>query len=100
MEFYKTALSDNKYDYIKVFNICNNLLGRNQDLPLQPSNSNKTLADEFNNFFIQKIEKIRQDLEALKIRGLTLTSVREEKTISNSSKATNEQLNTSQHRRC
>ena len=47
-EFYKTALSDNIYDYKQVFNICNNLLGRNQDLPLPHSQSNKTLADEFN----------------------------------------------------
>ena len=32
-EFYKTSLNENKYNYKKIFGICNNLLGRNQDLP-------------------------------------------------------------------
>ena len=67
-EFYKRSLLDKKYNYRKVFDICNNLLGRNKDLTFTPSQSNKTLADEFNTFLVQKIEKIRYDLEALKVQ--------------------------------
>ena len=32
-DFYKTSLNENKYNYKKIFGICNTLLGRNQELP-------------------------------------------------------------------
>ena len=55
--FYKTSLNENKYNYKKIFGICNNLLGRNQDLPLPTCNFNKELANEFNTFLQIKYRK-------------------------------------------
>ena len=48
----------------KIFAICDNLLGRNQDLPLPPGFMNEELAECFNNIFISKIAKIRDTLTA------------------------------------
>ena len=67
-DFYKTSLNENKYNYKKIFGICNNLLGRNQDLPLPTYNSNKELANEFNIFFTDKIQEIRMDLNCRKVQ--------------------------------
>ena len=70
--FFKASLYENKYNYRNIFGICNNLLGRNHNLPLLTCNSNKELADGFNTFFIDKIQKIRMDLNCLKDQwGLT-----------------------------
>ena len=59
-DFYKKSLHNNKNNFKAIFNICNNLLGRNLDLPLPPSVNNKILAEEFNTFSIDKIGKIRE----------------------------------------
>ena len=47
-DFYKTSLNENKYNYKKIFGICNHLLGRNQDLLLPIHTSFKELAGDFN----------------------------------------------------
>ena len=48
---------------IKVlFNIANTLLGNNDPLPLPPTQDLKSLADEFNYFFKDKIAKIMDNL--------------------------------------
>ena len=39
----------------QLFNICNNLFGRKQDLPLLACESNQELADSVKNFVIHKI---------------------------------------------
>ena len=65
-DFYKTSLNENKYNYKKIFGICNTLLGRSQELPLPTCNSNKELANDFNAFFTDKMHKIRKDLNCLK----------------------------------
>ena len=49
-DFYKASLNENKYNYKKIYGICNTLLGRNQELPLPICNSNKELANNFNAF--------------------------------------------------
>ena len=67
-DFYKTALNENKHNYQKIFGICNTLLGRNQELPLSTCNSNKELANDFNTFFTDKIQKIRKELNCYKIQ--------------------------------
>ena len=53
-DFYSKSVHDNKKDFKAIFNICNNLLGRNIDLPLPPSINNKMLVEEFNTFFTDK----------------------------------------------
>ena len=71
-DIYKTLLNENKCNYKKIFGIFNNFKGRNQDLPLPTCSSNKELANDFNTFFTDKIQKIRMDLNCFKIQqGLT-----------------------------
>ena len=67
-DFYKATLNENKHKYKKVFGICNTLLGRNQELPLPTCNSNKELANDFNTFLTDKIQKIRKELNSYKIQ--------------------------------
>ena len=62
-DFYKKSLHDNKNYFKAIFNICNNLLGRNLDLPLPWGVNNKMLAEEFNAFFTDEIAKIRGNLQ-------------------------------------
>ena len=47
-----------------MFSACNSLLGRGKDLPLPPCESKQQLATEFNEYFIDKISKIRDILFA------------------------------------
>ena len=61
--FYKASLNEKQYNYQKLFGICKTLLGRSQDLPLPTCNSNKELANDFNEFFTNKIQKIRNTSE-------------------------------------
>ena len=62
-KFFLNKIIENKSNYKEVYNVCNQLLGRNKDLPLPPNCTNKELADRFNTFFIDKITKIRHGLE-------------------------------------
>ena len=59
-EFYVNKLSENKHDFKKVFDIANKLLFQNEEIPLPPSEDKKLLANQFNSFFITKIEKIME----------------------------------------
>ena len=45
-----------------VFQIANKLLHRNETPPLPPTDDKKLLADQFNEFFITKIDKIMDSL--------------------------------------
>ena len=67
-DFYKATLNENKHNYKKIFGICYTLLGRSQELPLPACNSNKELANEFNTFSTDKIQKIRKELNCYKIQ--------------------------------
>ena len=56
------TLTENKHDFKRVFKIANKLLFWNEQMPLPACEDKKTLADQFNSFFIMKIEKIMQGL--------------------------------------
>ena len=60
--YYRDKLMEYKNDYIQEFSVCNSLLGRGKDLPLPPCESKQQLANEFNEYFIDKISKIRDIL--------------------------------------
>ena len=60
--FFWEDLADNRTNFKKIFNICNTILGRNNNLPLPPSDSNTTLANNFNNYFHEKIGNIYSSL--------------------------------------
>ena len=62
-EYYKKNLQEHRRDYKKVFNICDNLLGREQQNALPDANSKLELANRFNKFFVDKVDKIRRGLE-------------------------------------
>ena len=61
-DYYIMAIQDNRSDYKKIFSIANKLLYRNESLPLPLTDNEKQLADDFNNFFVTKIDKIMSEL--------------------------------------
>ena len=61
-KYYLDIITDNKNDTKVLFNIANTLLGNNDPLPLPPTQDLKTLTDEFNYFFKDKIAKIMDNL--------------------------------------
>ena len=61
-DFYCTSITENSSNYKQIYEICNHLLGRTKDSPMPPGVTNKDLAYRFNNFFIDKITKICNDL--------------------------------------
>ena len=50
-------------DVKKLYNLVNNLMGRNPDFPFPDSESNEMLANEFADFLMEKIKRIRDSLE-------------------------------------
>ena len=55
-------LSENKHDFKRVFKIANKLLFKNEEMLSPPCEDKMTLANQFNSFFIMKIEKITEGL--------------------------------------
>lgn len=64
-EFYLNKIKDCNSDQKQLFKIVDNLLGRGKPRELPMSNSPLALAENFNGFFITKIQKIRTHLEEL-----------------------------------
>ena len=60
-EYYLTKLSESTFKTKQVFTICNNLLGKDKDLPLPPGYTNHELADNFNEF-ITRIANIGKEI--------------------------------------
>ena len=61
-QYYNEELLRHKYDSKGIFTITNKLLFGDESLPLPPQPNIRLLADNFNNFFIAKIDKIWDDL--------------------------------------
>ena len=59
-------LEENRNNVKAVFTIANKLLFRNEPLPLPPTNDKQKLANEFNEFFRTKIQKITDYLQPAK----------------------------------
>ena len=60
--YYHQLLEENKNDFKAMINITNELLFRNDSLPLPPTTSVKDLADGSIDFFTEKIDKIMVNL--------------------------------------
>ena len=60
--YFHDALHKNRNNVKEIYNIVNKLLDRVKDLPLPPTNSNFDLANEFNDFFCNKITRIHDHL--------------------------------------
>ena len=50
-------------DTKKLYKIVNNILGTNIEKPIPPNNDKNKLADDFANYFIGKIQKIRDQMD-------------------------------------
>ena len=60
--FFWEALADNRTNFKEFFNICKNILGRNNELLPPLSDSNINLANNFNNYIHDKIGNIYSSL--------------------------------------
>ena len=60
--FYTDKINACEGDTKKLFNIINDLTGKKQASPLPPGNDMKTLADSFAEFFLQKVDRIQDDI--------------------------------------
>jgi hypothetical protein len=66
-KFYQNKIEQCNGDQGQLFKIVNSLLGRRKSSDLPATENPSTLAVNFNDFFITKIQKIQQDTEALKV---------------------------------
>ena len=62
-EYYITQLAEHHTDFKKIYQIANKMLFRNEPLLLPPTSDTKKLAEAFNQFFIEKIDKIMAGLQ-------------------------------------
>ena len=71
-DYYVRAIQDNRSDYKKIFFIANKLLYKNESLLLPLTENEKQMADNFNNFFVTKIDKIMSELVWTKTHPMDL----------------------------
>ena len=60
--FYINQLAEHRSDTKKIFEIANKMLYRMEPLPLPPTDNTLKLVNDFNSFFIQKIDNIMTGL--------------------------------------
>ena len=63
-EFYCNIIEENANDPRKMFNTTSKLLGKRQTVALPAGKTDQQLADEFATFFIEKISKIRENIDS------------------------------------
>ena len=71
-DYYIRIIQDNRSDYKKIFSTANKLLYRNEPLLLPLTDNEKQLTDNFNNFFVTKIDKIMSELVPLETHPMDL----------------------------
>ena len=62
-KFYQNQINSSVNSQLDLFKVCDSLLDSKQQLTLPYSENYETLANNFNDFFICKIEKIRKELD-------------------------------------
>ena len=73
MQYYSTLVSGSK-DKSVMYKVTKSLLGRSSDTPLPDHSCKSELANSFNSFFVDKIDKIQLDID----RQRSHTSVSED----------------------
>ncbi len=61
---YSDMIDENRDDPTTLFRVINKSLHRNQSSPLPPGLTNAQLAEKFSDFFAEKIDKIRENIDA------------------------------------
>ena len=62
-EILSDKIQDCKGDTGKLYTVLSNLMGTNPENPLPKSDNMEKLADKFADFFLEKIQKIRSELD-------------------------------------
>ena len=57
-QYFMEKITENHDNYKEIFRLTKKLLGRDNELPLPPAEGLTIQANEFNNFFMGKIEKL------------------------------------------
>ena len=73
-EYYKTLIDDNKENPRGLFRAINAALHRRQDTPLPPHSSKAEVVNDFGEFFNDKIDNIRNNLDAEAMAKHVVTS--------------------------
>ena len=60
-------INENKNDTGKLYKIVHTLTGQDSKIPLPEATSDVELTEEFTDFFLQKINMIRQDFGKLRL---------------------------------
>ena len=61
--FILADILSHRQDIKYLYNVVTNLLGVRKENPMLPAESDQPLAEEFADFFIEKINKIQEDLD-------------------------------------
>ena len=77
LEFYSDIIQQSQHNQRDLFKIIDTLLQRKKDMPLPPHDNPCTLANDFTNFFVGKIEKIRDNIKSS--RTITCSASTEKK---------------------
>ena len=62
-EYFRDLIKQNNHDQRKLFSIVKSLLGTDHDQPLPTCESNRQLANNFASYFVNKVMKIRSELD-------------------------------------
>ena len=62
-EYFKSQIIEHRGDYKAIYRIANKLLCRNEVSLLPKADDQAQLAEDFNNFFSDKIAKIMRELK-------------------------------------
>ena len=89
--YYTNLVDQQKSDSKHLFKVSKQLMHLDKDLPLPKSSSTEDLAENFNNFFISKIEKIRNGFSDNETDAIT-RNTGDSKVLSNLRPCTTEEI--------
>ena len=73
-EHYRTKISESSGDQKQLFRCIDELLNKSKSSALPSSESDQKLANDMSSFFLDKVKKIRKELEELQSTGKSSTS--------------------------
>jgi hypothetical protein len=63
-EFFSTKINEIGNDQKRLYKMCNDIMGNKKEVVLPTHNDDEELANRFGDFFLGKIETIRDNLKA------------------------------------